>query len=93
MKEKLLEIFKSPSYQPKNLEELLVLLELHDSEKEELEKALSELLDEYEILQSRKKRYILPRSVHIYKGHISIKIPILVLSLLLISSVIFTLQE
>ncbi|MGI6768479.1 MAG: ribonuclease R [Bacilli bacterium] len=75
MKEKLLEIFKSPSYQPKNLEELLVLLELHDSEKEELEKALSELLDEYEILQSRKKRYILPRSVHIYKGHISIKNP------------------
>lgn len=75
MKEKLLEIFNSPNYQPKNFEELFVLLELKDSEKEELEKALSELLDEYEILQSRKKRYILPRSVHIYKGHISIKNP------------------
>ena len=75
MKERLLEIFQSPNYQPKNFEELSVYLDILPEEKEELEKALSELLDEYEILQSRKKRYILPRNVHIYKGHISIKNP------------------
>lgn len=75
MKEKLLEIFNSPDYQPKNFEELFAFLGLEESEKDALEKALSELLDEYEILLSRKKRYILPRTVNIFKGQISIKNP------------------
>jgi len=75
MKERLLEIFYAPDYQPKNFEELFEFLGLDESEKDDLEKALSELLDEYEILLSRKKRYILPRAVNIYKGQISIKNP------------------
>ncbi|MDD3999529.1 MAG: ribonuclease R [Bacilli bacterium] len=75
MKKRLLEIFQTPNYQPKNFEELFDFLDLKKEQKAELENALSELLDDYEILQSRKKRYILPKSVHIYKGQISIKNP------------------
>ena len=75
MKEKLLEVFYSKSYSPKNIEELATFLEIQDQDRPQLEKALTELLDEYEILLSRKKRYILPRDVHIYKGTISIRNP------------------
>lgn len=75
MKKRLLEIFNSHDYQPKNFEELFAFMGLEDSERDDLEKALSELLDEYEVLLSRKKRYILPRTVNIYKGQISIKNP------------------
>ncbi|NLD26958.1 MAG: ribonuclease R [Acholeplasmataceae bacterium] len=75
MKEKLLEIFNSKNYQPKNFQELSELLYLEPEQISELEKVLNQLLDEYEILLSRKKRYILPRDVHIHKGYISIKNP------------------
>lgn len=75
MKEKLLEIFNSKDYQPKNFQELSNLLHLESEQILELEKALNQLLDEYEILLSRKKRYILPRDVHIHKGTISIRNP------------------
>lgn len=75
MKEKLLEIFESSNYQPKNLEELYTALNLEENQKEDLQKALDELLDEYEIFLSRKNRYILPKDAHIFKGTISIKNP------------------
>lgn len=53
MKKRLLEIFNSHDYQPKNFEELFAFMGLEDSERDDLEKALSELLDEYEVLLSR----------------------------------------
>jgi ribonuclease R len=75
MKERLLEIFKQNNYQPKNFQELYEILELSEESKDELQKALNELLDEYEIFLSRKNRYTLPSEAHIYKGVISIKNP------------------
>ena len=76
MKEKLLDIFSEPTYQPKTFEELFNILELDESEKEDLQKALDELIASYDIFLSRKKdKYVLPKDVQIFKGTISIKNP------------------
>jgi exoribonuclease R len=73
MKERLLEIFESKTYQPKTFEVLAEMLEINESEKPELKATLDMLLDNYDIFLSKKKdKYILPKDAHIYKGTISI---------------------
>jgi len=75
MKERLKEYFSSENYQPQNFEEIAQSLGIEEYQKEELKKALDELIDEYEIFLSRKQRYILPKDAKIFKGVISIKNP------------------
>lgn len=75
MKERLKEYFANENYQPQNFDEIAESLGIEESQKEELKKALDELIDEYEIFLSRKSRYILPKDAKIYKGVISIKNP------------------
>ena len=76
MREKLLELFESKTYQPKTFEEIYDLLQLQESDRIELKRELDKLVATYDIFLSRKKdKYILPKDVHIYKGTISIKNP------------------
>lgn len=75
MKTRLKEFFSNEKYQPQNFEEIVEILGIEEYQKEELQKALDELIDEYEIFLSRKSRYILPKDANIYKGTISIKNP------------------
>ncbi len=74
MKEKLLEIFHSPNYQPMTFAQLSQELSLEEDQEPELKRLLIELLDDYEIFLSRKKdRYLRPKDVNTYKGIMSIR--------------------
>lgn len=75
MKTKIQELFANEKYQPQNFEEIAETLGIKESQKEELQKILDDLVDEYEIFLSRKSRYILPKDANIYKGTITIKNP------------------
>lgn len=74
MKKKLLDYFHSPPYQAQTLDEILSSLGM-EGKKQEITDALNKLINDYEVVLSKKGRYILARDAGIHIGHISIKNP------------------
>lgn len=67
----LLKIFNDVNYSPKTFEELK---DIADVDSEDLEEALNELIDNYDIFKNKKgDKYLSSRNAHMYKGYISIK--------------------
>lgn len=73
MKELILELLKSKNYTPMTISEIFDALDLDSSDDfRQLSKALNQLEDEYEIVRSKKERYMLSSDAGFYKGKIRI---------------------
>ncbi len=75
MKYKIEEYINSSNYQPKNYQELYDFLEVKPEEEKEFRNTLNRMLNNYDLVLSKKSRFILPKDANIYKGIISINNP------------------
>lgn len=73
MKDNILELLKSKNYTPMTISELFDNLKLDSSDEfKQLSKDLNQLEDEYEIVRSKKDRYMLATDAGFFKGKIRI---------------------